>query len=60
MLYKLVLHVLDFVCTGLMCCMYWIGVMYLLDWSCSELLSCMYWINALYVLDWHALRTELV
>ena len=31
--------------TGLVCCMYWTGV--LLYWVC-----CMYWTGVLYVLDW--------
>ena len=50
------LYVLDWcvVCTGLVCCMYWTGVLYVLDWCvvCTGLVCCMYWTGVLYVLDW--------
>ena len=31
--------------TGLVCCMYWTGVLYVLDWcvACTGLVCCMYW-----------------
>ena len=41
------LYVLDWcvVCTELVCCMYWTGVLYVLNWCvvCTELVCCMYW-----------------
>ena len=42
------------VCTELVCCMYWTGVLYVLDWCvvCTGLVCCMYWTGVLYVLDW--------
>ena len=50
------LYVLDWcvVCTVLMCCMYWTGVLYVLDCCvvCTGLVRCMYWTGVLYVLDW--------
>ena len=50
------------VCTGLVCCMYWTGVLYVLDWCvvCTGLVCCMYWTGALYVLDWCVVCTGLV
>ena len=49
-------------CVGLVCCMYWTGVLYVLDWCvvCTGLVCCMYWTGALYVLDWCVVCTELV
>ena len=43
------LYVLDWcvVCTGLMCCMYWTGVLYVLDWC-------------VYGLDWCVVCTGMV
>ena len=47
------LYVLDLcvVCTGLVCCMYWTGVLHVLDWCVvwTRLAYCMYWNG---VLDW--------
>ena len=36
-------------CTGLLCCMYWTGVLHVLDWCvvCTGLVCCMYWTNVL-------------
>ena len=50
------------VCTGLVCCMYWTGVLYVLDWCvvCTGLVCCMYWTGVLYVLDWCVVCTGLV
>ena len=50
------------VCTGLVRCMYWTGVLYILDWCvvCTGLVCCMYWTGVLYVLDWCVVCTELV
>ena len=50
------------VCTGLVCCMYWTGVLYVLDWCvvCTGLVCCMYWTGVLYVLDWCVACTGLV
>ena len=55
------LYVLDWcvVCTGLVCCMYWTGVLYVLDW-CTGLVCCMYWTGMLYVLDWCVVCTGLM
>ena len=40
-----VVHVHVYTCTGLVCGMYWTGVLYVLDWCvvCTGLLCCMYW-----------------
>ena len=40
-------------CTGLVCCMYWTGVLHVLDWCvvCTGLV-CLYWTDVLHVLDW--------
>ena len=50
------------VCTGLVCCMDWTGVLYVLDWCvvCAGLVCCMYWTGVLYVLDWCVVCAELV
>ena len=42
------------VCTRLVCCMYWTGVLHVLDWCvvCTGLVCCMYWTDVIYVLDW--------
>ena len=52
------LYVLDWcvVCTGLVCCMYWTGVLYVLDW-CVEYI---YWTGVLYVLNWCVVCTGLM
>ena len=51
------LFVLDWcvVCTGLVCCMHWTGVLYVLDWCvvCTGLVCCMYWTGVLYVIHTH-------
>ena len=49
-------------CVGLVCCMYWNGVLYVLDWCvvCTGLVWCMYWTGVLYVLDWCVVCTGLV
>ena len=49
-------------CVGLVCCMYWNGVLYVLDWCvvCTGLVCCMYWTGVLYVLDWCVVCTGLV
>ena len=51
------LYVLNWcvVCTGLVCCMYWTGVLYVLDWCvvCNGLVYCMYWTGVLYVIHTH-------
>ena len=55
-------------CTGLVCCMYWTGVLHVLDWCvvCTGLVHCMlhvlgwcvglvyrmFWTSVFYVLDW--------
>ena len=58
------LYALDWcvVCTGLVCCMHWTGVLYVLDWCvvCTGLMCCMYWTGVLYVLDWYIVCTGLV
>ena len=58
------LYVLDWcvVCTRLVCCMYWTGVLYVLDWCvvCTGLVCCMYWTGVLYVLDWCVVCTRLM
>ena len=58
------LDVLDWCvgCTGLVCCMYWTGVLDVLDWcvGCTGLVCCMYWTGMLYALDWCVVCTELV
>ena len=38
-------------CVGLVCCMYWTGVLYVLDWCvvCTGLVCCMDWTGVLYV-----------
>ena len=48
--------------TGLVCCMYWTGVLYVLDWCvvCTGLVCCMYWTGVLYVLDWCVVCAGLV
>ena len=49
-------------CTGLVCCMYWTGVLHVLDWcvACTGLVCCMYWTDVLHVLDWCVACTGLV
>ena len=58
------LYVLDWcvVCTGLVCCMYWTGVLHVLDWCvvCTGLVCCVYWTGVLHVLDWYVVYTRLV
>ena len=48
-------------CVGLVCCMYWNGVLYVLDWCvvCTGLVCCMYWTGVLYALDWCVVCTGL-
>ena len=50
------------VCTRLVCCVYWTGVLYVLDRCvvCTGLVCCMYWTGVLYVLDWCVVCTGLV
>ena len=47
--------------TGLVCCMYWTGVLYVLDWCvvCTGLVCCMYWTGVLHALDWCVVCTGL-
>ena len=51
------LYVLDWcvVCTGLVCCMYWTGVLYVLDWcvACTRLVYALdeYIVGVMYLLD---------
>ena len=47
------LYVLDWcvVCTGLVCCMYWTGILHVLDW-CVGLVYRMFWTSVLYSMYW--------
>ena len=49
-------YILDWyvVCTGLVCCMYWTGMLDVLDWCFlyAGLVCCMYWTDVWYVMGW--------